>query len=455
METNSFLVRFNYGFDEVIEVMYENSKADALELKKYLIDNLTEKGIDYKKFNTMNFKEDYFDKSDAIKNPPLEIYEYQLFHLLKRKDNSYVLLDGFRRLLWYDTPKCFINVRVYDENSLSDHQIMRLLVYFNHLKFYGSIGAYYDRGFALGMRTVFDLNILSYDKAFDSYLSKTETERKYWTDRPESDVHIERVKERMLNPFFVSDMKFIEALSKTGVMMNDVFGALIFQYRTKFPDKVFDLKFFNKKLKENKFIGELHDKFKKMGDGNGSRQQDIINELIKFYTNIFNEMFGLETKKTYTEILTETKGLVAEIKKDKNFIKLSGNQKDYIIEMIIKKRLNEKTPINIKGVVHPLKDDNAYGWNRENAVKIKPGLIEQEIIAESKPVKWGNFNVEIYFMYENQKCYSKNVEYYKSYKKLLTSGRTYDVDYFIDITTEEIELMDKNRDYGQTKLYTV
>jgi hypothetical protein len=344
---------------------------------------------------------------------------------------------------------------VYDESTLTDHKIMKLLVYFNHLKFYGSIGAYYDRGFALGMRSVFDLNILLYHKAFDSYLSKTETERKYWTDRTESDVHIERIKERMLNPFFVSDMKFIEALSKTGVMMNDVFGALVFQYRTQFPDKEFDVKYFNKKVKENKFIGELHAKFKKNGDGNGSRQQDIVNELIKFYTNIFNEMFGLETKRTYTEILTETKGLVAEMKKDKNFIKLTGNQKDYVIEMVIKKRLNNNIPINIKGVVHPLKDDTAYGWNRENAVKIKPGIIEQKIIAETKPARWGNFNVEVYFMYENQKCYSKNGEYDKSYKKLHTTGRTYNVDFFIDVTEEEIEWMDKNRNYGQSNLYTV
>jgi len=450
METFSFLVKLNNEHDNVIDVMYENYKAEAIGLKNYLIESLSEKGVDYKNFNTRNFKEDYFGRGDenVINNPPLEIYEYQLFFLLKRKDGSFVLLDGFRRLLWYNTPKCFINVRVYDESTLSDHQIMKLLVYFNHLKFYGSIGAYYDRGFALGMRTIFDLNILIYHKVFDSYLSTTETVKKYWTDRPDSDIKIERVKERMLNPFFVSDMKFIEALSKTGVMMNDVFGALVFKYRTDFPDKEFDLNFFNEKVKENKFIGELHDKFSRNGDGNGSRQQDIINELIKFYTNIFNEMFGLETKRTYTEILTETKGLVAEMKKDKNFTKLSGNKKDYVIEMVFKKRHNEKTPVKVKGVVHPLRDESASEWYKESSVLIKPGIIEQEINVVIKTGRWpGTYKTVIAFTYEGMECTSSNSEYDKSYKKLKTPGRSYDVDFFVDITPEEIEWMDKHRTY--------
>lgn len=431
------------GFDNVINVQYHSVVIDSLELKEYLIDSLTKKGIDYKNFNNggKNVK-------SIIDTPPNEIYEYQLFFLLKRKDGSYCLLDGFRRLLWYNTPKCPINVRIYDENTLSDNQIMKLLVYFNHLKFYGSIGAYYDRGFALGMRTIFDLNILIYHKVFDSYLSTNDIVKKYWSDRPEADLKIERVKERMLNPFFVSDMKFIEALSKTGVMMNDVFGALVFQYRTNFPDKEFDLNFFNEKIKENKFITELHEKFEKNGDGNGARQQEIINQLIKFYTNIFNEMFGLETKKTYTEILSETKEMVAVMKKDKNFTKLSGNRLDYVIEMVLKKRIKENAPINVKGVIHPLKDDTVPAW-RKNNVLLKVGIIEQEIKVILSPGRYGNFNIELFFTYEDEKFYSRNKEYDPSFKKVSGSGnnRKYNVDFFVDVTPEEIEWMDKYRQY--------
>lgn len=451
METFSFLVKLNNEHDNVIDVMYENYKAEAIGLKNYLIESLSEKGVDYKNFNTRNFKEDYFGRGDenVINNPPLEIYEYQLFFLLKRKDGSFVLLDGFRRLLWYNTPKCFINVRVYDESTLSDHQIMKLLVYFNHLKFYGSIGAYYDRGFALGMRTIFDLNILIYHKVFDSYLSTTETVKKYWTDRPDSDIKIERVKERMLNPFFVSDMKFIEALSKTGVMMNDVFGALVFKYRTDFPDKEFDLNFFNEKVKENKFITDLHEKFNKSGDGNGARQQDNINELIKFYTNIFNEMFGLETRRTYTEILTETKAAVAVMKKEKGFIKLSGNQKDYLIEMVFRKRMKENIPIKVKGVVHPLKDDPyRHEDKREKIIYLKPGVIEQEIRVIQKPGKFGYSKYEVRFEYEGILFSSGNTEYKPSFKKVegtYPSNRTYDVDWFVDVTTEEIDWVNEHR----------
>jgi len=453
MDTNSFLVKLNNGRDNVIDVMYENYKAEALGLKKYLIDTLNKKGIDYKNFNTWNFKEDYFNRSDenVIKNPPSEIYEYQLFFLLRRKDGSYCLLDGFRRLLWYNTPKCFINVRVYDENTLSDHQIMKLLIYFNHLKFYGSIGAYYDRGFALGMRTIFDLNILVYHKVFDSYLSTTETVKKYWTSTLDNDLKIERVKERMLRKFFVSDMKFIESLSKTGVMMNDVFGALVFQYRDKFPDKEFNDKIFIEKVNENKFIGEMHEKFDKNGDGNGARQQDIINQLIKFYTNIFNEMFGLETEKTYTEILSETKAAVGEMKKDKGFIKLSGNQKDYLIEMVFRKRIKENIPIKVKGVIHPIKDDiYGFGNKNEKIIYLKPGIIEQEINVIQKYGRYGYPKYEIQFAYENILFSSGNTEYRPSYKKIegaYPHNRIYDVDWFVDITLEEIKWVDEHRTF--------
>lgn len=52
--------------------------------------------------------------------------------------------------------------------------------------------------------------------------------RKYWKERTESDDHIESVKDRMLNPLFVDDMKFIESLLGTGVMVNDITGGLSF-----------------------------------------------------------------------------------------------------------------------------------------------------------------------------------------------------------------------------------
>jgi hypothetical protein len=451
MDSNPFLVKINSGHDNVIGAMYDNYIGDALGLRQYLIDTLNEKGVDYKKFNKSGRTE-----PSVIENPPKEIYEYQLFFLLKRKDGTYSLLDGFRRLLWYNTPKCFINVRVYDEVSLTDHQIMKLLVYFNHLKFYGSIGNYYDRGFALGMKTLFDLNILTYDKVFDSYLSTNNTVKKYWMDSITSDTHIDRVKNRMLNPFFVSDMKFIEALSKTPVMMNDVFGALVFQFRVNFLDKEFDLNFFNEKVKENSFIGELHTKFAKNGDGHSVKQQDIINELIKFYTNIFNEMFGVEVKKTYTEILTETKALSAEIKKDKRFMKLSGSQKSWLFEWAIKKRLYDKKPITFKCVIHPSKN-NPYEMihlsDKEKIVRLKPGLVDAEIKVTKVSEKLFKQKFEIGFTYDGVLFTMRNTEYHPAFKKAdgnYPSNMSYDIDLFVDITPEEIEWVDKNRnrDWG-------
>lgn len=439
-----FIIRINYGHDDVLGVIYENTKADAISLKNYLIEDLTNKGIDYKKFSKSNT-----GSVSIIQNPPKEIYEYQNFFLLKRKDGSYTLLDGFRRLLWYNTPKCFINVRVYNEEDLTEHQIMKLLVYFNHLKFYGSIGKFYDRGYALAMRTIFDLNILKYSKVFEAYLTQTNTVRKYWSDSVTDDVEIERVKERMLNKFFVSDMKFIERLSSTPVMMNNVFGALVFQYRSEFPDKEFDYDFFMEKVNENSFIVNLHNKYEKNGDGHGVREQEIINELVKFYTNIFNEMFGKEVEKTYTEILSETKAMVAEMKKEKGYIKLSGYKNAFIIEMIFRKRVKLGIPINFKGVIHPLKD-NPYSFKRDGEVYLKPGIIEEEIKILDISDKMFNRYVKIGFISNDKKFVIRNSEYSKYYKKAEQSGmggRNYDVDIFVDITPEEIEEMDKKRDY--------
>jgi len=246
-------------------------------------------------------------------------------------------------------------------------------------------------------------------------------------------------------------MKFIEGLSKTSVMMNDVFGALVFQYREKFPDKEFDLNFFNKKVKENKFITELHEKFGKNGDGNGAKQQEIINQLIKLYTNIFNEMFGLETEKTYTEILSETKAAVAVMKKEKGFIKLSGNQKDFLIEMVFRKRIIDKIQTRVRGVVHPLKDDPyRHENNREKIVYLKPGIIEQEIKVIQKPGRFGYSKYEIHFTYEGILFSSGNTEYKPSFKKVegtYPSNRTYDVDWFVDVTPEEIEWVNEHRNF--------
>jgi len=117
--------------------------------------------------------------------------------------------------------------------------------------------------------------------------------------------------------------------------------------------------------------------------------------------------------------------------------------------MVFKKRHNEKTPIKIKGVVHPLRDETSYGFYREKSILIKPGIIEQDITAVLKQGKWmGTHNFEVSFTYEGQLCTSTNCEYDKSYKKLQTPGRTYDVDFFVDVTPEEIEWMDKNRKYN-------
>lgn len=95
-----------YNIEEV------NAKAISVAIKGKLL----ELGIDHTKYNSEIVEEsnyNYGQQKDSIENPPHEIYQYQNFFLLKDGD-GYLLLDGFRRLLWYNPPNMDILVRVYD-----------------------------------------------------------------------------------------------------------------------------------------------------------------------------------------------------------------------------------------------------------------------------------------------------------------------------------------------------
>ena len=106
--------------DNYLGAEYQVASGDAKEIRNYLLSTLKTQGI-----NPNDYNRGGYGKTD----PPIEIYEYQPFFLLRRKDGTYSLLDGFRRLLWYNTPNHNINIRVYEEDELTSVQIMKLLVY--------------------------------------------------------------------------------------------------------------------------------------------------------------------------------------------------------------------------------------------------------------------------------------------------------------------------------------
>ena len=390
-------------------------------------------------------------------DPPIEIYEYQPFFLLRRKDGTYSLLDGFRRLLWYNTPNHNINIRVYEEDELTSVQIMKLLVYLNHFKFYGGNGSYYDRGFSLAMKVIFGLSIPKYYNLFNAYLTLENTKRQYSYERVDDDNELTRVKERLVHPMFISDMKFAEGLLGSGVMINDIMGTLIHKMRTTYPDKELDPKMFLDKINSNKIILALQEKYKKIGrDETSAKGMEVINQLTPLYENILIENFGGTIEKTYAEKSDEVKKIIEDLKKDKTLTKFTGYQKAYLIDGAILQRLHDNKPIKFKCVVHPLKIP-AYDsiHNKERYTSLNYGLLEYEIGVIKQETTWfGKVEVtfgfkdkdgEEFIFHDNYGGYHKSGKRMTHIRGTRLWGGQYEVDVFIDITKKEIEEYDKLR----------
>ena len=121
--------------DELINCDYDLHLIDAKDLSDNLKAYYKSKDIDYNAFNS-DLKEAYShdlkEMEEFSKNPHKEIYEYQNFFLMENDNHDYILLDGFRRLLWYDAPSTPVFVRIYKQKDLSNQSILTLLVYLNH-----------------------------------------------------------------------------------------------------------------------------------------------------------------------------------------------------------------------------------------------------------------------------------------------------------------------------------
>lgn len=434
------------SFDTYLNAAYTQTTINAKVLSDALKQNLINKGINYNDYVISGWRKEVIDT---------EVYEYQNFFILNT-GTDYLLLDGFRRLLWSEPPNHSINVRIYDRSELSDIQIIQLLIYLNHFKFYGSAGYYYDRGFALALKTIFGLDIPKYYKVFNGYLTLSETKKSYSTESISSDEQNSNVKERMLNPFFVSDMRFLQYLVGTGVMMNDIMGVLIYKFRVENPTFELDPVDFLNTVNNNKFIVELQKKYLKAGDGGGADSQKVINQLVPLYQAILDSYVGKEIELTYTEKLAITKNIVAKLKKDKSLVKLTGSQKSWVLNKILTNRLENNVPIKFVCVVHPLSDDlSGFSSYRNNDRVIIPhGILEEEIKfikINRRLMGW----MDLYFGFRTKDGVEMRIGHnygdrYGTGKKYTTiSGggtpqTTYTIDLFADITQEEIEEINKN-----------
>lgn len=336
--------------DNILHVKYNVYSMNAIELSEYLKSNL---GENYKKYNSDNHK--------SIENIP-EIYEYQLFFLYKNLNNEFKLLDGFRRLLWYDVPDTDITVRVYE--NLSDVQLLELMVNLNHFKFFSNQN-YYDRGFSLFLSVFFDLDITENREVLDAYLSAEKVKLGFSSNIENAREQGKNilVKERILNPYFISDIRFLFELKKRGYSVL-MLPALLHKLRAEIGDNfILNIDLFIQALKNNDKISSLSAKYKKIDYvGKYSSSATEVNTFVQFYEKAIKEINGIQVGLTYTEQVDEVKALIAKYKKDKKWSKLTnirGAEKE--VKVITNHIRDNGGKINMIAIVYP-SDADVSRW---------------------------------------------------------------------------------------------
>ncbi len=436
--------------DNIIGANYALAMINAKELSGYLKSGLSKNGVNYNKFNSEFSVEKSWlrDEQEVLleKNPPKEIYEYQNFFLLEKETGEYVLLDGFRRLLWYNAPDANIFVRIYKRSDLSDSQIFNLMIYLNHFKFYGQ-GDYHDRGFALFLNSVFGLSIYKYREAFDSYLSNDEIKNDYsFGDRKEGAEKNHIIKERILNPMFISDMRFLEALNEAGCMIDKFMGALSYLERKNDGAIEFSVDKFIALVKENKVLESLMVKYRKVGTDSSAQSQKIVNQIIEIYQNIFKAMRGGKVGKSYAEKMDDCKALSKEIQKDKNWTKLTGAQDVHFVENIMERiiRAEGKSKLGFKCIVYPDQEEEpAINCGLHSNVKFKEFVKARSYGAREEmefvfPLSKNELSV--CHNYGGYYGYGKKYTTIEGYEKKGHGNRiVYDIDLFVNVPKSEVD----------------
>ena len=431
------------GVDYKFEII-----TSAKELSAKLKKTYKSMKIDFEQFNTST------DGSDVEKNPPVEIYEYQNFFLLEKTDGNVILLDGFRRLLWYNAPETPIMVRTYKQSDLSSAQILMLLVNLNHFKFF-SDSSYQERGFGLLLKTVFDIDITKFRSAFDAYLSSNETHNSYTSGMfaDEGTSKIDTIKKRILGAHFVDDMKFLSTLKKEGCMVNSFFGALLYQKRTA-KDGVFDIDGFLKLHKADTVLAALIEKYKKAGTNTSVKSQEAVNQIQETYNKFLTILDGGVVEKTYAEKVQECKEIREKLNKDKEWSKLTGNSNCYDIERLMAAKLKD---IQFKCLVMPEPDKNSsysstnvplrYGLNElpKFIGKETPRFMREEMVFGFKDEETGA-SWTIKHNYGGYNSYGKKYTYVSmdynakvSSKYDVTHTSRYDIELWVNIPKSELK----------------
>lgn len=372
MDIKQYFSKKSTDFDQILNISYEVFSVNAQKLSEYLKNQMADLGLDYNTFNSKSTQNFYGNPEyNGIENPPKEIYEYQNFFLLE-KDAHFYLLDGFRRLLWYNTPDMNINVRVYKmEDFKSSGDLLNLMVDLNHFKFFG--GSYIDRGFSLFLYLVFNIDMRLIKEAYTGYMKykNKEYKIKYSVSKTEREEENIETKKKILNPLFVKDMQFLQLLIENNFICNGYVGRMIHMFREQ-SSKPIDTDLFMKYLSENqKILNPLIEKVRgKPVDGYNSK---TFNSILEYYDNALKLQLGEKIEKTYEEKLLECKKLQKELQKNKNYIKITTRSSIFEYEEVIKYSVSKNLPLKITAIIFPSKDGDTllpYGLNENLAFEI-------------------------------------------------------------------------------------
>jgi hypothetical protein len=304
--------------DTLLNVEFSLERINSRELAEDLISFYNKQKIDFKSFNANLYG---YREEEKEMDIPVDAYEYQNFVVLEDNGN-YILLDGFRRLLWNKTVDHDILVRVYKREDLTDTKILQLLVSLNHTKFFAGLGNYYDRGFALALKTVFNIDLRKFYKSFDGYLRGADFKYSYRDNVLYEDKAHKAVSEKIVSENFLEDVSFLEAVSESDMTKSDlVFGAFIYNLRHTNPELKLDAANFLLKIKQNPVLVKQIGFFLKAKD---SRGKDIGNKMFEMFANI---LLNKEGEKSFIERQEEMKEAIAKLKKDKNWYCYTNSKK--------------------------------------------------------------------------------------------------------------------------------
>jgi hypothetical protein len=247
-------------------------------------------------------------------------------------------------------------------------------------------------------------------------------------------------------------MTFIEELYKKGAMVNKFIGIMTYMFRKK-SDLPFNAEEFIRIANANPVMPKLMEKYKKTGTNSSAESQKAVNPILEIYENVFMQLLGGKAVKSHSEIMVECKEISESIKKDKGWSKMTGSQNIYEIEKILIERARNKKGAEFKMVVYPDSDKHKdfYGLVE---VKYKIKYEESRSIHHGKELafeaKIGKETFKINHNYAGgySSGYSKKYVYIErewSISEKDNKPRRYDIDLFVNITKEEIEVKLRER----------